>query len=222
MRAGLLVVPLLVVSALPVAGQHVPQPRRPSLLRVAAHAAGGALVGGWGGYMAAQVAWSDWADREGRGAQRIRFSVTGAALGLIGGVMIGRSSPGAAPVPGLPPHIAPPGHARPITEAEIDASSARTVTELVRQLRPGWLRDRGTDILPASPDSQVVRIDDPHAAHGVRVYLNGGLLGGLETLDQVSVHAVTGVQFLEAPAAILRWGAGHDDGAILLTTTAAP
>jgi len=222
MRLTLLTALLLASGTLPAAAQDPPRPRRASPLGVAAHAAGGALVGGWGGYMAAQIAWSDWADRSGRGTQRIRFSVTGAALGLIAGVMISRNSPGAAPVPGEPPPITPPGHTQPITAAEIRASSARTVTELVRQLRPGWLRDRGTDVLRPSQDSLVNRRDDPRAAHGVRVYLNGGLLGGLETLDQVSVHSVTGVRFLEAPAAILRWGAGHDDGAILLTTTAAP
>jgi hypothetical protein len=54
------------------------------------------------------------------------------------------------------------------------------------------------------------------------VYLNGSLLGGLETLDQVSIYSVTSAQFFDAPVAILRWGAGHDDGAILLLTSGAP
>jgi hypothetical protein len=44
------------------------------------------------------------------------------------------------------------------------------------------------------------------------------LLGGLDTLDEVSIDAVTGVQFFDAAAAVLRWGAGNEDGAILLST----
>lgn len=210
LRVWLLVVPLIAGAASSAAAQAVPEPRSGSVLRVVAHAAGGAILGGWGGYVTSQVAWSDWQNPEGRGAHRIRFSVTGAALGLLAGVMVGRRGPGAAPTPGERPPIAPLSHTRPITAEEIRASSARSVTELLRTLRPQWLRSRGADVLRPN--------GDPLAAHGVRVYLNGGLLGGLETLDQVSVYAITGVEFFDTAAAILRWGAGNDDGAILLLT----
>lgn len=211
MRA-FIVLSLLAAGAVPMSAQTAPQPRHRSLLRVAAHAAGGALIGGWAGYVASQVAWSDWQDGAGRGAQRIRFSVTGAALGLLGGVTIGRRGTPAVPPP-QGPRLAPQ-ITRPIAADEIRASSARTVTELLRALRPQWLRSRGADVLRQN--------SDPLATHGVRVYLNGGLLGGLETLDQVSIYAVTSVEFLDAAAAIFRWGAGHDDGAILLTTGGVP
>lgn len=207
-RACVLVLPLL--GAVPMWAQTAPQPRHRSVLHVAAHAAGGALLGGWSGYVASQVAWSDWRDGAGRGAQRIRFSVTGATLGLLAGALIGGRGTRAGPAPAQRPQVAPPIITGPISADEIHASSARTVTELLRQLRPQWLRSRGTDVLRGNAD--------PLAAHGVRVYLNGGLLGGLNTLDQVSTDAITGVQFLDAAAATLRWGAGHPDGAILLTT----
>lgn len=140
--------------------------------------------------------------------------MTGAALGLVAGVMVGRRARGAAPVPGERPSVAPLPNTGPITAEEIRTASAPSVTELVRARRPQWLRSRGADVLRPSRD--------PLASSGVRVYLNGGLLGGLETLDQVSVYAVTRVEFFDAAAAILRWGAGHNDGAILLTTGAAP
>ena len=210
MRASLIVLPLLAAAAVPLSAQTAPPPRHRSVLHVGAHAAGGALLGGWAGYVTSQVAWSDWRDGAGRGAQRIRFSVTGAALGLLAGALVGgRGAKGdPAPVRGL--QTQRPVTAGPITADEIRASSARTVTELLRALRPQWLRSRGADVLRPN--------DDPLAAHGVRVYLNGGLLGGLDALDQVSIYSVTGVRFLDAAAATLRWGAGHDDGAILLTT----
>jgi hypothetical protein len=220
MRVCFLVVPLLAAGVVPVSAQDVPQPQHASLLHVAAHAAGGALLGGWSGYMVAQVSWSDWQYPAGRTAQRIRFSVTGAALGALAGVMIARSAPGGAPAPGARPRVEPVTNRSSITAEEIRTSSARTPTELLRALRPQWLRSRGLDMLRVGTDSLLN--EDPLTARGVRVYLNGGLLGGLEALDQVSLYTLTGVQFLGAAAATLRWGAGHNDGAILLLTSAAP
>jgi hypothetical protein len=63
---------------------------------------------------------------------------------------------------------------------------------------------------------------DPLAAPGVRVYLNGNLFGGLDALDQVAVDALTGVAFLDGSAAVLRFGTGNEDGAILLSTRPEP
>jgi len=210
MRRCFFVVLLLAALTEPASAQDVPRPLHASVLRIAAHAAGGALVGAWGGYMTSQVTWSDWQDREGRGAQRIRFSVTGAALGLIAGVIIGRSG-GMDPAPERR-HVALADDTRPITAEEIRSFPGRTVTELLRALRPQWLRRRGPSTF--RPDA------DPLTPPGIRVYLEGGLLGGLEVLDQVPIEAITGAVFLDAARATMRWGAGHADGAILLTTDA--
>jgi hypothetical protein len=186
-------------------------PGHRSVLHVVAYAAGGSLLGAWAGYMTSQVARSDW--EGGAGAQRLRFSVAGAGIGLVAGILVGNRR--GEPAPAFPrgPRSAPPVITQPITAEEIGASSARSVTELLRQLRPQWLRSRGRDVLRLNAD--------PTEAHGVRVYLNGGLLGGLDALDQVSIDAVTSVQFFDTGPAILRWGAGNEDGAILLTTRAA-
>jgi hypothetical protein len=193
---------------------ELPSPSPPaadhSLVHVALYTVSGAIVGGWAGYVGAQVAWSDWRDTPGRSDQRLRFSVAGAAIGLVAGFLIGSRAPAAAPL--VPPASAPVR--RVITEEEIRASAARSLTQLVRERRPQWLRARGVDVLPVAPSS------DPLEAAGVRVYLNGELLGGLDTLDEVSIDAVTRVEFLEAAAAVIRWGAGNEDGAILLTTGA--
>ena len=223
------ILPFLAVGAVQVSAQAPPPPARRSLLLVVAHAAGGALVGSWAGYVTAQVAWSDWRGGAGRSAQRIRFSVTGAALGLLAGTLVGTRGKKDGPAPVRMPRVQRPSAAGPITTDEIRASSARTVTELLRALRPLWLRSRGADVLRPdlppvgdSPTSGAVLADDPRAASGVRVYLNGTLLGGLDALDQVSIHSITGVQFFAAAAATLRWGAGNEDGAIVLSTALAP
>lgn len=207
-----LILPLSLCAA-PLAAQAA-APRHRSPLQVAAYSIGGALIGGWSGYVASQVTWSDWQNGAGRRAQRIRFSVIGAGVGLLAGTLIGGRHTQASPAPPWRSPAAPPVSSRPITAEEIRASSARTVTDLVRQLRPQWLRSRGDDMVHANAD--------PVAVHGRRVYLNGSLLGGMDALDQVSVYALTGIELYDTAAAVLRWGAGNEDGAILLSTQPAP
>ena len=177
-----------------------------SFVHVSMYTVAGAIVGGWAGYVGAQVAWSDWRDEPGRRDQRVRFSVAGAAIGLVAGLLIGMHTPAATPT--MQPMSAPARHA--ITEDEIRASGARSLWQLLSEMRPQWLRSRGVDVLTPSAD--------PLQTSGLRVYLNGELLGGLDTLDEVSIDAVTRIEFLDASAAVLRWGAGNGDGAILLTT----
>jgi len=215
MRAPILVLALLVGGApLTQAQSNVPR-SGPSPFRILGYALGGAVVGSWTGYMASQVTWSDWSDASGRSANRIRFSLGGAALGVAAGIVMGSHRTYVAPtIPFGPPRLALPLN-RPITEQDIRMSSARSVTELIRRLRPQWLRSRGRDVLQL--DSLHLG-HDPLAAQGVRVYLNGALLGGLDAMDQVAVDALTGISFLDANAAVLRYGTGNHDGAILLTT----
>jgi len=219
-RFCLLILPLLAAGALPVTAQDPPQRMHNSPLRVAAHAVGGVLLGSWAGFVTSQVAWSDWNDRTGRSAQRIRFSVTGAAVGLLAGTLLGTHRNKGVPAPKRERErlVQRPMATGPITAEELRASPARTITELLRILRPLWLRSRGQDVLHPDPPEGY----DPRTTSGVRVYMNGTLLGGLDALDQVSIHSIMGVQFFDAAAASLRWGAGNEDGAILLTTALAP
>jgi len=216
MRAPIFVLALLVCGAPAARAQADLERPGHAALRIVGYAVGGAIVGSWAGYVASQVTWSDWSDTTGRSAHRIRFSVGGAALGLAAGMVIGSHWTHVAPtVPLEMPRLAPPLPNRPITEEEIRTSHTRTVTELIRSLRPQWLRARGRDVLQL--DSLHVG-QDPLAAPGVRVYLNGNLLGGLDTMDEVAVDALTGASFLDSNAAVLRYGTGNEDGAILLST----
>ena len=221
MRVTRFLLPLVLAATTGLAAQTAPTPRptpRPghrSPLRVLTFAAGGMLVGGWAGYVTAQIARSDWTDTAGRATQRLHFSLGGAALGLVAGIVLSTRG-GWRPVAPQPPRLALPID-RPITAEEIRSSSARTITDLLRELRPQWLRIRGQDIVTAvDPNSGV------HAANGVVVYLNGTPLGDLTTLDEVPIEEVTGIRFMDGPAAVLRYGTGNEDGAILLSTAAGP
>jgi hypothetical protein len=218
MRTIHLAVPLVLAASVPLSAQTAPLSaphRHQSFLHVAAFAAGGLILGGWTGYVTAQIVRSDWQDPTGRATQRLRFSVGGAALGLVAGVLLGTRGTRAAAAP-QPPRLPLPIN-RPIAEQEIRRSHARTISQLLHELRPHWLRARGTDVISVlNPNAGV------HAANGVVVYLNGTPFGDLTSLDEIPIEQVTGIQFLDGPAAVLRYGTGNEDGAILLSTAAGP
>jgi hypothetical protein len=218
MRASSLVVLFLFAAALPMSAQTPPADspyrRHQSLLHVAGYAAGGMVLGAWGGYMASQIARSDWTDTTGRGMERLRFSLGGAALGLLAGIILGTRGSRIVLTPRGQPRLPLPTNG-PITAEQIRSSPARTLSELLHELRPRWVRAEGTQILLPNGAEVATR-------GGAEVYLNGTLLGGLETLDKVSIDTVTEIQFLDGQAAALRYGAGAEDGAILLTTAPSP
>ena len=101
-------------------------------------AVGGALVGGAMSYLASQLVWNDWgssadADFSGR---RMAVTAGGSALGALGGALLAHRTPRART------HGA--GAAGPgsqlIAPAEIRASRAVNVYDLVEAVRPQWLR----------------------------------------------------------------------------------
>src|SRR5262245_33307225 len=143
---NLRVVPLalLLFTATAVPGPaQTPDPAPPShrhsALRIVTYALGGAILGSWTGYLTAQVTWSDWNRGAGRSAQRVRYSAAGAAIGVLAGALIGGTG-GSVPAfngPALP--LRQPANMVAITSKEIRESNARSLTELLRKLRPQWL-----------------------------------------------------------------------------------
>ena len=94
-----------------------------------------------------------------------------------------------------------------LTRDEIDDSSAGTAYELVRSLRPQWLRTRGlTNLAQAA------------GAESIVIYLDNARLGPPDNLRRVPLGAVQYLRFFTAPEATLRWGGGHLHGAILIST----
>lgn len=87
-----------------------------------------------------------------------------------------------------------------ITADEIEQSGAENVLVLVKSLRPNWLRSRGaTSVM----------------AEGALVaYLDGTRLGGPEMLREVTTEGIASVRFYDAASATVRFGAGHQHGAI--------
>lgn len=180
---------------------------------------GGAAAGAWVGFMASQVAVSDWEDHA--GIERNNWVAGGAAFGLAVGLTLpngGRA---------VPSPEAPPDRGRSIlTTEEIRRSRAASLYEVIRSLRPEWLRTRGTESIRetprgrstgAGPGDVVIQPGIPT----IRVYLDDSLLGDVDALRDVQPGLVGEARFLDRAEATQRWGAGHLHGAIHVITAPA-
>jgi hypothetical protein len=200
------------------------EPRHgPSFLHVLAYGAGGSVLGGWTGFMTSQVIWSDWLGQRkpDLGKRRMQFTVSGAALGSLLGTLVGFHGELGSTVPAPPGLFVRPGS---ITAEEIRASAAHDAEEAIRLLRPYWLnRQRGNDLVRidvVSMDSTLQGKVPPFEPEGIRVYLDDALLGGLQELNRFPLGQIARIEWWDARAATLRWGAGHSHGAIRIVTSA--
>lgn len=87
---------------------------------------------------------------------------------------------------------------------EIAESIQSNAFDLVRQMRPTWLRVRG----PNSINSNQT----------VTIYLDGVRMGGVESLYSIPVMTVEQMRFLSPPEAQSRFGLNNTAGAIAVTT----
>ena len=92
-----------------------------------------------------------------------------------------------------------------ITLEEIKATSASTALDLIRQLRPSYLNDRGPQSLTNDQAGRVV------------VYVNGTRFGYVESLGEIAAASVSEVRHISGIDATQRWGIGHAGGVIYVT-----
>jgi hypothetical protein len=76
--------------------------------------------------------------------------------------------------------------------------------ELLRTLRPMWLRKRGSNSIQYEGD--------------IVVYLNNARFGGPEALRQVETINITSIRYYDPGAATFKFGTGHEHGAIQIST----
>jgi hypothetical protein len=186
------------------------------------YAVGGSLVGGWIGYMASQVRYSDW-DREEHddlpGIRR-RYALMGAGAGSLLGlgvsVRVGHRPPG----PVVPP-LASRALPSSITREELRAGAYRDAFQAVQALRPQWLVTRGAHSLREAPggvgggtgSGAIVAITRERMPT-IAVYLGEVRLGTVENLREIATTEIEMIRFVPADAATIRWGSGHTHGVI--------
>jgi hypothetical protein len=105
-----------------------------------------------------------------------------------------------------------------ITRLEIQerARDARTAYDVVRKLRPHFLRERSSGTVSGPATAEGNR-STPAARSPVWVYINGAK-SNLPTvsLREITADAVIDMVYLNAADATTRFGTGHDNGAILV------
>ncbi len=93
-----------------------------------------------------------------------------------------------------------------ITEAELSTRSTLTARQAIEQLRPQFLRVRGTTTLGNAQTADVIW-----------VYFDGTRMGTVEVLNTIGVHEIREIRYLNPSEATNRYGTGHVQGAILVT-----
>ncbi len=93
-----------------------------------------------------------------------------------------------------------------ITEAELASRSTLTARQAIEQLRPQFLRVRGTTTLGNAQTADVIW-----------VYFDGTRMGTVEVLNNIGVHEIREIRYLNPSEATNRYGTGHVQGAILVT-----
>ena len=93
-----------------------------------------------------------------------------------------------------------------ITRADLENRAHMNTYDIVMQLRPAWVRPRG------SPSFQT-----PSGRFAV-VYVDQGRLGLPDSLRQIDPAAIDEIRYLNPTDATTRFGTGHMGGAILVTS----
>lgn len=91
-----------------------------------------------------------------------------------------------------------------IERQAIDELGPSNAYNVVEALRPTWLQKRG----PTSFFNE----------GGIRVYLDDTSLGGLDELRGIHSDDIESIRRLDERQASLRYGPGHEQGVILVTT----
>jgi hypothetical protein len=92
----------------------------------------------------------------------------------------------------------------PITAEEVERSTTTNAWDLVLITRPGWLRTR----------TQTTR------RSAIVVYVNNARMGDTQFLREINTADIERVEYLDSRTATFRFGQGHSEGVILVTTRA--
>lgn len=108
-----------------------------------------------------------------------------------------------------------------VTRAEIEAAEgASTAQDLVKRLRPQWLRTRGSASMNRTQDEVLyVYVDGVRAGRIMMTpTLEAARAAEPNPLEGIPVHRIERLQYHSAAAATQKFGTGHAHGAIEVFT----
>jgi hypothetical protein len=112
------------------------------------------------------------------------------------------------------PNASARANPRVITQDEINSVGVASIYEVIEKLRPTMLRSRGR----LEREDREYNVDSSAWARTIKVYLDNEHLGEPSRLLGVPAAIVNQVEFITANDATVRFGAGHEAGAILVTS----
>ena len=105
-----------------------------------------------------------------------------------------------------------------LTLAQIEDADQTNALDLIRSLRPQWLRTRGmnSSISPVEqPGGQVTAASNQDP---IQVYVDGNRMGSTEVLSTIPAINIGEIRFYSGPEAQSRFGLGNSNGAIAIST----
>ena len=93
-----------------------------------------------------------------------------------------------------------------ITSEQLRQHNFTNAFDAVASLHSNWLQKRGTDSFLTPGE--------------ILVYFDEVRLGGTETLRSVASSSIVSIRFFDGIAATNRWGVGHSNGVILVSSRA--
>jgi hypothetical protein len=113
-----------------------------------------------------------------------------------------------------------------ITAAELEGQTATDLYEVVRRLRPQWLRARPTGSLEDAtrrPTPTAMGSESPSQVGLVlMVFVDGSPVGEVGELRRLQVANVRELRFVPSADAVTRWGRDYRAGVIEVTSRTAP
>ncbi len=95
--------------------------------------------------------------------------------------------------------------------------SARNAYDVVMRLHPEFLRGRGTTSPRSAGEGRPTNAAG-QPEMGVVVYVDGTHMGGIASLRDITVERIDTIRYLGASDATTKYGTGHTDGVIEVTT----
>ena len=127
-------------------------------------------------------------------ARRIRLKALLAGAALVAAACSAPPNPGAAPV-----------DRDLITRDQLLKHHFLTIYDAVAALHSNWLQERG--------------VDSFNTPGKITVFMDETNMGGVDALQNITTDAIQYIRFYDAVHATQRWGVGHTQGVIYLSTT---
>ncbi len=103
-----------------------------------------------------------------------------------------------------PSNVAPMSNRDVLTTKDFEGHGFHSVLDAVQALRGNWLEAHGSDSF--------------YTPSSIQVYLDANHVGGIDVLSAMPLETVVYIRHYDGVTATARWGVGHSQGVIYVST----